>query len=191
MTDWPFGNLRPFSYAAIIADPPWRYELHSAAGEAKAPQAHYDCMTNEDISALPVGQLASGNCLLMMWATAPMLPVALDVLNAWGFRYVTSGAWAKQSSTGRKWAFGTGYVLRSAAEFFIIGAVGSPEYASRSVRNLIVSPVRGHSRKPDDQYSMMEALCPKAFGVELFARQTRPGWHAWGNQTTKFDGDAA
>lgn len=191
MFDWPFGDLRPLSYGKIIADPAWLYQLHSQAGETKAPQAQYSCMTTDEIAALPVDRLAGGNCLLMMWATAPMLPDALRVMDAWGFRYVTAGSWAKQSSTGKKWAFGTGYVLRSAAEFYLIGAIGSPAYVSRSERNLIVAPTRGHSRKPDEQYELMDRLCPNVFGVELFARQRRPGWDAWGNETDKFEGEAA
>jgi N6-adenosine-specific RNA methylase IME4 len=188
MTDWPFGNLRPFSYGKIIADPAWLYELYSKAGETKAPQAQYNCMSTDDIAALPVGHLAAGDCLLLLWATAPMLPDAFRVMSSWGFRYVTAGTWAKQSSTGKAWAFGTGYVLRSAAEFYLIGAIGSPEYVSRSERNLMVAPTRGHSRKPDDQYGLMDRLCPNVKGVELFARQTRPGWDAWGNEVGKFDG---
>jgi N6-adenosine-specific RNA methylase IME4 len=191
MISWPFGDLRPLSYGKIIADPAWLYQLHSPAGDAKSPQAQYSCMTTDEIAALPVGSLAGGNCLLMMWATAPMLPDALRVMGAWGFRFVTAGSWAKQSSTGKKWAFGTGYVLRSAAEFFLLGAVGSPDYVSRSERNLIVAPVRGHSRKPDEQYEIMDRLCPNTFGVELFARQRRAGWDAWGNETGKFEGEAA
>jgi N6-adenosine-specific RNA methylase IME4 len=191
MNDWPFSNLRPLKYGKIIADPPWQFSLRSAAGEEKSPQAQYSCMTTSDIAALPVDRLASGDCLLFMWATAPMLQDAFSVMEAWGFRTVTAGAWAKQSSTGKKWAFGTGYALRSACEFFLIGAIGKPELVSRSERNLIVAPTRGHSRKPDEQYDLMDALCPNAFGVELFARQTHPGWDAWGNEVGKFDEAAA
>lgn len=191
MSNWPFDPLRPLHYGVIIADPPWRFGLWSDNGEEKSPQSQYQCMTTSDIAALPVGDLAGGNCALLMWATAPMLPDAFRVLEAWGFRYVTAGAWAKQSSTGNKWAFGTGYVMRSAAEIFLIGTIGSPKCVSKSIRNLIVAPTRGHSRKPDDQYSIMESLYPDAFKLELFARQRRDGWDAWGNQTDKFSGVAA
>ena len=189
MTARPFASLRPLSYGAILADPPWAFGLRSEAGEAKSPQAHYGCMDLDAIKALPVSHLAAPDCLLVMWATAPMLPQAIDTMAAWGFRYVSAGPWAKQSKTGEKWAFGTGYVFRSAAEFFLVGVIGKPTYLSRSIRNLIVAPVREHSRKPDEMYAMVEALVPGPY-VELFARQQRPGWDAWGNQTTKF-GDAA
>lgn len=187
---WPFGPLRPLSFRAILADPPWNFELRSAAGEKKAPQAHYACMDLAAIKALPVGHLAGGDCLLVMWATAPMLPQAIETMAAWGFRYVTAGAWAKQSKTGKKWAFGTGYVLRSAAEIYLVGSNGVPPYGAKNIRNLIVAPVREHSRKPDEMHQQIEAMMPGGPYVELFGRQQRLGWDIWGNETTKF-GDAS
>jgi len=76
-------------------------------------------------------------------------------------------------------------VLRSAAEPFLLGTIGHPEYRSRSVRNLIVAPVREHSRKPDAMYEMIEALVEGPY-CELFSRTTRPGWDSWGNEVGKF-----
>jgi N6-adenosine-specific RNA methylase IME4 len=121
-----------------------------------------------------------------MWATAPMLPQAITTLTAWGFTFKSAGAWAKQSSTGAKWAFGTGYVYRSAAEFWIYGTRGKPRTLSRSIRNLIVAPVREHSRKPDQMRADIELLLPGPH-CELFARESAPGWASWGNERTKFD----
>ena len=187
---WPFGNLRTFSYGAILADPPWAFELRSAKGDAKSPQAQYSCMDLDAIKALPVGHLAAPDCLLIMWATAPMLPQAIDTMKAWGFRYVTSGAWAKRSKSGEKWAFGTGYVMRSASEFFLVGAIGKPAILSRSIRNLIVAPVREHSRKPNQMHENIERLVSGPY-AELFGRQQRAGWDIWGNETGKFEEDAA
>lgn len=182
---WPFGDLRQFSFGAILCDPPWYFKNYSTKGEEKNPVSHYKCMDLEDIKRLPVGHLADKDCGLVMWATAPMLPQALDTMAAWGFRFVTAGAWAKESKTGEKIAFGTGYVLRSAAEFFLVGTNGKPPIGSASVRNLIWSPVREHSRKPEEQYPMVEALWRGPY-LEIFARQQRPGWSCWGNQTEKF-----
>jgi N6-adenosine-specific RNA methylase IME4 len=184
--DWPFDALTPMKYGVILADCPWRFELRSERGNGKSPQGEYSCMSLEEIMALPVHQLAARDCWLWMWATAPMLPQAIMTMGAWGFRYVSAGPWAKQSKTGRKWAFGTGYVFRSAAEFFLLGAMGSPACKSHSERNLIVAPVREHSRKPDEAYEMLERIAPKAWRCELFARQRRPGWDAWGNEVGKF-----
>lgn len=186
---WPFGELPLFRYGAIIADPPWRFANYSAKGEAKSPNAHYDCMATEEIAALPVGHLAAPDCALFMWGTFPMMPDALALMAAWGFAFKTGGAWAKQSSTGRKWTFGTGYVFRSAAEFFIVGKMGNPQSRSRSVRNLIVAPVRGHSRKPDAQYEIVEQLFDGPY-CELFSRSDRPGWDSWGDEAGKFEAAA-
>lgn len=188
---WPFGALRRRWYSTILADPPWAFELHSERGEGKAPQHHYGCMDLAAIQALPVAALAAPEAAVcVMWATAPMLPAAIATLHAWGFRYSTAGVWAKRSRTGASWAFGTGYVFRSAAEFFLVGTRGRPELRARNVRNLIVAPVRQHSRKPDELREAVERLFPGP-RCELFARESAPGWDAWGNETGKFDGGAA
>lgn len=186
---WPFGDLIPMRYGCIIADPPWYFRNRSAKGEAKNPVSHYACMDTADIARLPVSQLAAPDCALFMWATAPMLPDALALMSAWGFTFKSAGAWAKQSSTGAAWAFGTGYCFRSAAEFYLLGTIGAPRVRSRSVRNLIVSPVREHSRKPGNLHADAEALFDGPY-AELFARETRAGWSAWGNEAAKFDEQA-
>lgn len=174
----------PFSL--IMSDPPWRFATRSPKGLKKSPQAHYDCMALSDIKEIPVASVAAPDCLLLMWATAPMLPQAMELMEAWGFTYKTMGAWAKQSSTGRKWAFGTGYILRSASEPFLIGTRGAPKVVSRSERNLIAAPIREHSRKPDDCRRMLERMIPQGRRLEMFAREAAPGWDAWGNQVDHF-----
>jgi N6-adenosine-specific RNA methylase IME4 len=178
--------MRPFTYGALLVDPPWSFANYSPKGKTKNPSAHYDCMSLADIAALPVGHLAARDCALFMWATAPLLPEACELLHAWGFTFKSAAAWAKQSSTGNAWAFGTGYVFRSAAEFVLVGTVGRPRVRSRSVRNLIVAPIREHSRKPDEQYEMVEALYSGPY-AEIFSRNSRPGWDAWGDEAGKFD----
>lgn len=186
---WPFGDLTPLCYGVILCDPPGLFRNYSVKGEAKNPLAHYACMDLDAIKALPVSHLAAPDCALVMWATAPMLPAAIDTLKAWGFAFKSAGAWAKQSSTGKKWSFGTGYCYRSAAEFWLLGTIGNPAQRVRNVRNLIVAPIREHSRKPDQMHTDIEALWPGPY-VELFGRAPRAGWDIWGNQTNKF-GEAA
>jgi N6-adenosine-specific RNA methylase IME4 len=181
-----FGTLNRAPYDVILADPPWRFRTWNETNQEKSASKHYDLMTLADIKAMPVQQLASSDCLLAMWAVQAMLDQALEVMRAWGFKFKTSGAWAKQSSTGSKWAFGTGYLFRCSAEFFLIGTRGNPRSAVRDVRNLIVAPVREHSRKPEDLHVSLERMFPDAKRCELFARAERPGWDAWGNQTAKF-----
>jgi N6-adenosine-specific RNA methylase IME4 len=79
---WPFGDIRPFSYDLICADPPWDFKLYSAKGQGKSAQKHYSCMSLADIKALPVGQLAAPDCCLFLWATWPMLPQAMDLTSS-------------------------------------------------------------------------------------------------------------
>ncbi len=139
VADWPFEDLTPMKYGAILADPPWAYAMRSEKGHAKSPEAHYLTMSLAGIKALPVAQLAGPDCYLFLWSTWPHLPQAFEVMDAWGFRYVTGGAWIKRTKTWKP-AFGTGYVLRSATEPFLVGAIGRPEISSRSERNVILAP---------------------------------------------------
>lgn len=177
-------TLRAGHYGAIIADPPWRFKTRSDRGLAKSPQAHYRCESLIDIAVLPVARLAAPDCALLMWATAPMLPDAVNLMGAWGFTFKSAGAWAKQSSTGAAWAFGTGYLFRSATEFFLLGTRGAPKNRVRNVRNLIVAPVQEHSRKPDAAHEMMERMFAGPY-AELFARRHRRGWDCWGDEITQ------
>jgi N6-adenosine-specific RNA methylase IME4 len=138
------------------------------------------------LAALPVAELCQRDATVVMWTTAPFLPQAFTLMNRWGFAYKTCGAWAKQSKTGQRLAFGTGYIYRSAAEFWIVGTRGRPKMQSRSIRNLILAPVREHSRKPDQMRRDVEALFPGPY-FEMFGRESAPGWTTWGNEATKFD----
>ena len=183
---WPFGTLRPLSYDVIMADPPWSFDNWSVGGNAKNAKAQYACMPLAEIAALPVGHLAGGDAWLWLWATYPMLPQAVQVMAAWGFPYVTGGTWVKRGTSG-KLAMGTGYVLRSCSEIFLLGKHGSPRTCSRSIRNVIEAPRREHSRKPEEAYAMAEELFGPARRADLFSRASRPGWDAWGNETGKFD----
>lgn len=185
---WPFARLSPQSFDFIMADPPWHFEVRSEAGIAKSSQAHYDTMSIEEITAYPVADLASDNALLWLWATAPMIDQQIGVLKAWGFRFVTSGVWVKTTVNG-KIQFGPGYVLRNSHELFLIGSVGSP--LVKAIRSVVMGLAREHSRKPDEAYLEAERMLPRARRADLFSRQTRPGWTAWGNEIGKFDKEAA
>lgn len=194
----------PGGFDLIMADPPWRFATRSAKGEGRSPQAHYATMTQEAICAMPVAGLAARDCLLWLWTTNPHLPRALEVMAAWGFVFKTQGCWVKRTRGG-KVAFGTGYILRSATEPFLIGTRGAPR-TSRSVRSAVVThadgahaqrgwpfasvtieaAVREHSRKPDEAYAAAEALVPLARRLDLFSRQARSGWVAWGDEVGRF-----
>ena len=198
--NWPFAPLTPYKYGAIVADPAWAYAMRSDKGHEKSPEAHYETMPLDAIKALPVRDLAAPDCLLVLWSTWPHLAQAIEVMATWGFTFKTGGAWIKRTATG-KTAFGTGYLLRSASEPFLIGTIGSPKIRSRSQRNVIetiedfpslVDAVRReHSRKPAEMRDIVaERLLPDQFACELFAREPWPGHEVWGNETRLFDGGA-
>jgi N6-adenosine-specific RNA methylase IME4 len=202
-------SIRPAGgFGLIMADPPWSYEMRSENGYAKAPEAQYSTMPLAAIKTLPVEALAAPDCLLWLWAVNPQLPQAIEVLQAWGFTFKTAGTWLKRSTRG-KVNFGTGYILRSSNEPFLIGTRGSPK-TTRATRSAVIThderfkrtgdwsdiwpngtvtieaSIREHSRKPDEAYRACEELMPNVQRGELFARQQRAGWTVWGNQTDKF-----
>src|ERR1017187_5509203 len=195
-------------YGVIYCDPPWAYEMYSAKGYEKSPQEHYDCMSIDELKALrdPIVFATAPNAVCIMWATFALLPAALDLMRTWGFQFKTGGPWIKRAGNGNP-AMGTGYVLRSAAELFLIGTLGAPRTKNKGQRNLLLtgdwphrtedidsiivdSLRREHSRKPDEMIPLIENLFEGPY-LELFARTQRPGWTTWGNQTDKFSEVAA
>lgn len=181
---WSWGKLEANSFELIVADPPW----HFKAGGDRGANRHYRVMSIVDIAALPVGDLAADDCLLWLWATAPMLNQQIEIMGQWGFKFKTQGCWVKTTKNG-KIAFGTGYLLRNAHEPFLIGTRGSPK-VKRNVRSVVIGPAREHSRKPDAAFEAAERLMPDARRVELFSRTNRPGWSVWGDEAGAF-GEAA
>jgi N6-adenosine-specific RNA methylase IME4 len=173
------------SYGAILADPPWTYH---AWGENTGPNGrtaakHYDCMTVEDIAALPIADLAADNCALFLWAVWPDIFRAQEVIEAWGFEYKTiAWLWAKLNPSSVGFHYGLGSYTRANTEPCLLAVKGSMPPAVRDVQALIISPVREHSRKPDEQYDKIERLYPDVPWVELFARRRRPGWDVWGDE---------
>jgi N6-adenosine-specific RNA methylase IME4 len=182
---WPFSGCPMFFYDLIMADPPWSFATYSDKGHGKSAQRHYSCMSLDDIKALPVDQLAKPDCMLLLWATAPMLPQALETMHAWNFKYVTNAVWHKRTARG-KTAFGTGYRLRNAHEHILLGTIGNPQN-TRGVRSIIEGKVREHSRKPDEAFEAAVKLMPEARRIELFSREERPGFECWGNQAGLFN----
>lgn len=187
---WPFTPLSFGAYTLIMIDPPWHFTTRSDKGQGKSPAAHYGTMTMEEIAALPVADLAADDCLLWMWCTGNNLPQALQILDAWGFTFSTSGAWVKTTRRG-KIAFGTGFVLRNSHEPFLIGRRGAPRIAVRNVRSTLMAPVRQHSRKPDLAYQEARRLIPYGRAADVFSREQREGWEAFGDECNKFSADAA
>ena len=164
------------TYRCILADPPWPFEARSSAGEDRAPANHYPTMTVADIAALPVEDLAAPDCLLLLWAQWNDLQGALDVIDAWGFRPITGGfVWAKEGAPG------LGYWTRQQTEPCLLASRGAPLRLDAGVGQLITAPRGRHSEKPAEQYARIERLVGGPY-IELFARQARPGWAAWGDE---------
>jgi len=164
----------------IYADPPWRYRRSAGDGVA---ENHYPTMDIEKICALPVAELAAKDSVLFLWATFPMLPEALRVINAWGFTFKTVAfVWLKQNRKAQSWFYGLGFWTRGNAEICLLATRGHPKRQSNSVHQFIISPIEGHSKKPDEAREKIIQLVGDLPRVELFARQTPPGWAVWGNE---------
>ena len=139
-------------------------------------------MTQAEIEALPIEALAADDCALFMWAVMPQLPEALRVIAAWGFTYKTCAfVWVKETKDGGNFATGMGYWTRANAELCLLATRGSPRRINADVHQVVFAPRLQHSRKPDEVYGRIERLLGGPY-VELFARQQREGWHAWGNE---------
>jgi N6-adenosine-specific RNA methylase IME4 len=182
---WPFGHLTPGGYDVIIADPPWRFRHWNQDNQRKSASRYYRLMRTEDILALPVRELAAKNCILLLWATAPMLPQALATMEAWGFRYCSRTGWRKTYPSGAQ-ATGTGYWVRTRHEDVLIGKIGKPKLA-RALPSLFDGIRRAHSQKPVEFYSMIADRTPGAARCELFSRQTHLGFTGWGDEVGKLD----
>jgi N6-adenosine-specific RNA methylase IME4 len=185
---------RAGSYRVIYADPPWRFRTYSDKGKGRSAEAHYDCMSLAEIKALPVASWAAPDAALFLWTTDPMLPQSFEVLEAWGFAYKTVAFYWVKLNKGRDplrlgphdFFTGMGFWTRANPEICLLATRGQPRRRGADVPKLLVSPRREHSRKPDEAHERIERLIEGPY-LELFARTTRPGWDAFGNQAGLFD----
>lgn len=203
----PFANLPRGHFGAIYADPPWRFRTwnkataikrRSATGTNVSAATHYSTMETDEVAALPVGATAADDCALFLWVSWPQLPDALDLMETWGFGFKTCAfAWIKAHARQLEFfnddtrdQMGMGYWTRANSEVCLLGTRGTPKRLHADVRQAIIEPRREHSRKPDCVYERIERLVAGPY-LELFARNTRPGWTSWGNQVGKFGEVAA
>jgi N6-adenosine-specific RNA methylase IME4 len=171
---------------AIMADPGIAFRAYSARGEGRSPQRHYRCSPLDELTQLPVAEIAATDCFLFLWVPLRSVDLVKPLMQAWGFAFSGSAfTWAKQNKSGIGWFMGNGYGTRKGTEICWLGRRGIPQRKSKGVRELIVAPIREHSRKPDEVYQRVEALCAGPY-VELFARQQWPGWICVGNESGKF-----
>jgi len=182
-----FAGLKRHHYKAMLVDPPWAFRTWSAKGTGRSAISHYDTMSVDELAVLPVAELAASDCALFLWAYAPLLDRAFDLMAAWGFTFKTRVfSWVKTTKSGQGFPFGLGYYTRPNSEIVLLGTRSKPKVLSHSVPELIIAPRREHSRKPDETRERIEQLVAGPY-LELFARDSRPGWDAWGIETGLFD----
>lgn len=166
-------------YSVIYADPPWTYR-NGGNGAAKN---HYATMTAEQIKNLPVAHLAKDNAVLFMWSTFPNLKHALETIEAWGFEYKTLAFnWVKRNKSGNGWFWGLGFWTRANSEICLLAVKGKPKRISARVHSVVDAPIARHSAKPAEVRERIVELMGDVPRIELFARNTVPGWDAWGNE---------
>lgn len=176
-------------YNIIYADPPWTFKTFSQKGkEHKSAEAHYECMSKDDIQNLPIKNISADDCVLLLWVTWPCLEEGLELIKRWGFTYKTCGfTWVKRNKKSDGWFWGLGYWTRANSEVCLLATKGNPKRVSKSVHQICDARLREHSRKPDEIRERVVELCGDLPRIELFARQSSNGWDCWGNEVEKFN----
>ncbi|TWB47050.1 N6-adenosine-specific RNA methylase IME4 [Nitrospirillum viridazoti] len=172
-------------FATVLADPPWRFVNRTGK---MAPEHHrlsrYGTMSVEEICALPVSKVLADTAHLYLWVPNALLPEGLQVMQAWGFQYKTNLVWHKLRKDGGSDGRGVGFYFRNVTELILFGVRGKNARTldpGRTQVNYLGTRKREHSRKPDEQYELIEACSPGPY-LEMFARGARPRWTVWGNQ---------
>ncbi len=166
-------------YRVIYADPPWQYgDARTNDAQSGSAESQYPTMPIDEICAMPVRDMAAQDSVLFLWATAPCLPEAMRVIEAWGFTYKAQFVWDKQKGFN-------GHYNDVRHELLLIATRGSCVPAVDTLDPSVIAEKRTkHSKKPDRFYELIERLYPlgDSTHVELFARRSRDGWQSWGNQ---------
>lgn len=179
-------------FYTVLADPPWQFQNRTGK---MAPEhkrlSRYSTMKLEEIMALPVSNVLTENAHLYLWVPNALLPEGLRVLKAWGFEYKSNLIWYKIRKDGGPDRRGVGFYFRNVTEVILFGVKGRKARTlapARSTPNIISTQKREHSRKPDEQYELIESVSPGPY-LEMFARGSRPGWICWGNQAEEYTPD--
>lgn len=167
-------------YNIIYADPPWEYNDLNMINSSVID--HYDVMSTYDISRLPVEKLADDNCALFIWCTMPKLNEVFEIIKAWGFEYKTCAfSWVKTNKNTNSFFMGQGRWTRANIELCLLATKGHPKKISNAVRQLVSSPIKEHSQKPNEVRNRIIELLGDLPRIELFARTKVHGWDVWGN----------
>jgi N6-adenosine-specific RNA methylase IME4 len=176
-------------FSTVLADPPWQFQNRTGK---MAPEhkrlSRYPTMTLQEIKDLPVEAIVKDTAHLYLWVPNALLADGLQVMAHWGFTYKTNLIWYKIRKDGGPDRRGVGFYFRNVTEMILFGVRGKNARTlqpGRSQENIILSQKREHSRKPDEQYEIIEACSPGPY-VELFARGSRKGWFGWGNQAENY-----
>ncbi len=179
------GFVAGRKFSTVLVDPPWRFANRTGK---MAPEhrrlSRYDTLTMEEIAALPVADVLLPTAHLYLWVPNALLPWGLKALDAWGFTYKTNIVWHKVRKDGGSDGRGVGFYFRNVSELILFGVRGKNARTlapGRRQVNYLATRKREHSRKPDEQYGIIEACSPGPY-LELFARGLRPGWTSWGRQ---------
>jgi len=175
-------------YNIIYADPPWAYRVWSKKGQGRTAEAHYSTMSKEDIESLPIREIADKNAVLFLWVTYPTLEQGLELVRKWGFTYKTCGfSWVKLNKKSNTDFVGLGYYTRANNEICLLCTKGKPlKRLDRSVRQIIMSHVEEHSKKPAQVRERIVKLFGDLPRIELFARQYADGWDCWGDEVCRY-----
>lgn len=177
-------------FGTVLADPPWQFQNKTGkiAPEHKRLK-RYETMTLKDIVSLPVAQVTTPVAHLYLWVPNALLPQGLTVMEAWGFQYKANIVWHKVRKDGGPDGRGVGFYFRNTTELILFGTRGKNARTlapGRSQVNIMRTMKREHSRKPDEQYDIIEACSPGPF-LEMFGRGSRNGWITWGNQADEYE----
>jgi N6-adenosine-specific RNA methylase IME4 len=174
-------------FATILADPPWQFVNRTGKiAPEHSRLSRYGTMGLPQIKKLPVSGIAAPTCHLYLWVPNALLPEGLETMRAWGFEYKSNIVWHKIRKDGGSDGRGVGFYFRNVTELILFGVRGKNARTlspGRSQVNYISSRKREHSRKPDEQYSVIERCSPGPY-LELFGRGLRSKWATWGNQAT-------
>lgn len=176
-------------FSTILADPPWQFQNRTGK---MAPEhkrlSRYPTMSLSEIKLLPVSKIAKETAHLYLWVPNALLAEGLMVLDSWGFKYKTNLIWYKIRKDGGPDRRGVGFYFRNVTEIILFGVRGKNARTlqpGRSQENILISQKREHSRKPDEQYQLIESCSPGPY-IELFARGPRKNWESWGNQAEEY-----
>ncbi len=183
-------DLNHQQYSCLYVDCPWSFRVWSPRGEGRSASQHYSTMSLAEIKALGVPAICAPDCALFLWAIDPMLPQALEVMTAWGFTFKSVAFyWVKENLKSPGFSTGMGFWTRANPEQCLLGTRGKPKRLSKGVKRLVIAPRQEHSRKPEGVRRRIEALVPGP-RLELFARESAPGWSSWGLEAGKFPAPA-